>query len=270
MPSTASGAARISYDVGGAGPSVLLLHAGVTDRRSWGPLVNALSGSARTISYDRRGFGATTYVPEPHSQLDDACAVLDATGADRVVLVGASNGGKHALDLALHRPERVAGLVLIGTAVRGAPGTPKAGMPKAVRDLIEAYEAADAGDDPDELNRVEAHFWLDGPVAPQGRVQGAARDLFLDMNSVALRAADPGEEENLGSAWDRLGQIGVPALVLCGDLDVFSLPISEHVAASIPEACSEVLVGTAHLPHLEGHRRCLDVVTTFVSEVKGT
>lgn len=267
MPFATSGSAQLAYDVGGAGPPVLLLHAGVTDRRSWGPLVDALGDSAQAIAYDRRGFGATTYEPEPHSQLDDACAVLDAAGVDRAVLVAASNGGKHALDLALHRPDRVAALVLIGTAVRGAVDVPEDGFGEAVQDLVAAYEAADAGDDPDELNRVEAHFWLDGPVTTEGRVGGDARDLFLEMNGIALRAVDPGEEADPGSAWDRLVEVDVPALVLCGDLDVFSLPISEHVAASVPGSSYEVLEGTAHLPHLEGHQRCLDLVTAFISEV---
>ncbi len=157
MPFAASGSAQLALDVCGAGPPVLLLHAGVTDRRSWGPLVDALDGSARTLAYDRRGFGTTTYEPEPHSQLDDACAVLDAAGVDRAVLVGASNGGKHAIDLALHRPERVAALVLIGTAVRGAVEVPEDGFPPAVQDLVAAYEAAEEGEDLEELNRIEAH-----------------------------------------------------------------------------------------------------------------
>lgn len=88
--------------------------------------------------------------------------------------------------------------------------------------------------------------------------------------AVLLRSEDPGEEADPGPAWDRLDEIRVPALVLCGDLDVFSLPLSEHVAASIPGATYEVLEGTAHLPHLEGHRRCLDVITAFLTEVSST
>lgn len=264
MPFVASGSAQIAYDARGAGPAVLLLHAGVTDRRSWVPLVESIGDGRRAIAYDRRGFGGTPYEPEPHSQLDDALAVLDADGIGKAVLIGASNGGKHAIDLALHRRDRVAGLVLIGTAARGAVEGPEDHQPRPVRDLITAYEAAEAGDDLDELNRVEARFWLDGPGAVEGRVAGATRDLFLDMNDIAVRAADPGDEEDPGPAWDRLGAIDVPTLALCGDLDLLSLPISEHVAAQIPGARYEVLRGTAHLPHLEGHQRCLEAIGSFL------
>ena len=104
-----------------------------------------------------------------------------------------------------------------------------------------AYEAAEEGDDLDELNRIEAHAWLDGWAAPEGRVTGPARDLFLDMNGIALRAVDPGDEHPLPSAWDRLGEIAVPTLVLCGDLDVVCLPTSRHLAAEIPGAGFELL-----------------------------
>ena len=51
----------------------------------------------------------------------DAIAVLDAAGWDRSVIVACSMGGQAAVDLVLAHPDRTAGLVLIGTAIRGAP-----------------------------------------------------------------------------------------------------------------------------------------------------
>ena len=263
----ASGAARIAYEARGDGPSVLLLHAGVTDRRSWAPLVEHLGGGYRTIAYDRRGFGETTYRPEPHREVDDALAVLDAEGAGPSVVIGASNGGRRAVDLALAHPTRVRALVLIGAGVSGASEDDPAAFAPHVRRLWAAYEAAEEGNDLDELNRNEAHAWLDGWAAPEGRVTGPARDLFLDMNGRALRSPDPGPEVPVEPAWDRLGAIGVPTLVLCGELDVVCLPASEHLAAAIPAAGFEVLAGTGHLPHLEGHHRTLEAIAEFLAEL---
>ena len=97
MPFVDSGAARIAYSVAGDGPPVLLLHAGVTDRRSWRPLIEHLGTGFRTIAYDRRGFGETTYEPEPYREMDDALAVLDAEDVESAVVVGASNGGQRAI-----------------------------------------------------------------------------------------------------------------------------------------------------------------------------
>jgi pimeloyl-ACP methyl ester carboxylesterase len=72
----------------------------------------------RVILFDARGHGrsspADTYgYPE---QGGDLTSVMDAFGIDRAVLAGASMGGHTALWLALHEPERVAGLVVITPA----------------------------------------------------------------------------------------------------------------------------------------------------------
>ncbi len=266
MPTARNGAAELAYEARGVGPPVLLMHAGVTDRRSWAPLVAHLDEGYRTIAYDRRGFGETSYEPEPHDPVADAVAVLDAAGVDRAVVIGASNGGRWSIELALAHPERVAALVLIGAGTRGGPEDDPTDHSPGVQALWHAYEAAEEGDDLDALNRIEAHAWLDGWAAPEGRVTGAVRDLFLAMNAVALASPDPGPEQERPPAWDLVGDITVPTLVLCGDLDEVCLPASEHFAATIPNARFEVLAGTGHLPHLESHPRCLAAIAEFLSE----
>ena len=145
------------------------------------------------------------------------------SGVDRAVVIGASNGGRWSIELALAHPERVAALVLIGAGTRGGPEDDPTDYSPGVQALWHAYEAAEEGDDLDELNRIEAHAWLDGWAAPEGRVTGAVRDLFLAMNAVALASPDPGPEQERPPAWDLVGDITVPTLVLCGDLDVVCL-----------------------------------------------
>jgi pimeloyl-ACP methyl ester carboxylesterase len=270
VPVAAAGSAQLAFTVDGHGPPALLLHAGVTDARSWAPLVEVLRPTVRTIAYDRRGFGRTTYEEEEHDPVDDALAVLAAVGlaADEpVTLVGASNGGQVAIDLALAHPERVRALVLIGSAVSGAPEEDPAAFSQPVRSLIAAYETADEAGDLEALNEVEAHAWLDGWSAAPGRVGPPARPLFLDMNRIALEAAPTGPERPRPPAWDRLHHITAPTLVLCGDLDDVSQPTSEHLAAHIPGARHHLLDGTAHLPHLEGHPSCARHIADFVHAV---
>jgi len=267
MPSVRAGGAELAYDVSGEGPDVLLLHAGVTDRRSWRPLVEHLGLGYRCTTYDRRGFGETTYVPEPHDPVADALAVLDAVDAADAIVVGASNGGRWTIELALAHPDRVAALVLIAAGTRGGPPDDPTRFSPSVQALWAAYEAAEAAGDPAELNGVEAHAWLDGWAAEEGRVRGPVRDLFLDMNAIALAAPEPGPEADRPPAWDLVHEIDVPTLVLCGDLDVVCLAASEHFAASIPGARHEVLHGTGHLPHLEPHPRCLEAISLFLVDV---
>lgn len=259
-----SGKAQIAVDVTGDpdGPAVLMLHAGVADRRSWRALVDVL-GPRRGIAVDRRGFGDTLYEPEPFSHVDDTLAVLDELGVASAAVVGASMGGRLALDLALAHPERVDALVLVGAAVRGVPELVP--DPPSVQALSDAIEVAEEAGDLYEVNRLEAHLWLDGPAAAEGRVAGEARDLFLDMNGIALAAADPGPQADAPSAWDRLGEIDVPALVLVGELDLPDVVArADALGARMPRATVHHLPGTAHLPHLEAHPQFLQLVTTFL------
>jgi pimeloyl-ACP methyl ester carboxylesterase len=126
-------------------------------------------------------------------------------------------------------------------------------------------EAAEAAGDLDEVGRLEAWMWLDGPSADEGRVGGAARELFLDMNGRALRAEDPGDEAEIPPAWPRLGEITAPTLVLIGRLDAEDTQVvDEQAAAIIPGARLRWLDGVAHVPHLEGDPATLDEIAAFV------
>jgi pimeloyl-ACP methyl ester carboxylesterase len=265
-----SGRARIAYEISGAsgGSDVLLIHAGVNDRRSWRHVAERLVPRHRCIAFDARGYGETEYEPQDGgSPVADALAVLDAAGAREVVVVACSVGGQTAIDLTLAHPGRIAGLVLIGAAVRGAPYPDATGH---AAEMEEAMMAAEEAGDLDEVGRLDAWMWLDGPEAPEGRVGGAARESLLVMKARALRAEDPGEQAETPEAWPRLGEIGVPALVLVGDLDVAEIAtIGEQAAALIPGARYVLLEGVAHVPHLEGDETTLAQIAAFVDGLAG-
>jgi pimeloyl-ACP methyl ester carboxylesterase len=258
-----SGSAVLAAESTGSGPDVLLVHAGVTDQRSWAAVVDALSGH-RCLTYDARGYGRTTYQREDGwSPAGDAVAVLDAYDVDRAVVVGSSMGGRTSIDLALSHPERVRALVLIGPAVSGAP---EPTYEPEVLALDETWEAAEAAGDLDAVNEIEARVWLDGPTAPEGRVTGAPRDLFLQMNRRALAADETGEQSAEVSAWDRLAEIGVPTLLLVGEHDLRYIHENcAHAARTIPGARLVELPGVAHLPHLENDERTIAEIAAFVA-----
>lgn len=266
-----SGRARLAVEVVGptgsepAGHDVLLLHAGVNDRRSWTHLVERLAPRHRCVSYDARGYGETTYQPEEGwSAAADAVAVLDAVEVGPAVVVACSMGGAVALELVLEYPDRVRAMVLIGTAVGGAPYPEVTDEPIAT--LEQEMEAAEEAGDLDELNRLETWVWLDGPDA-EGRVQGQARDLFEEMNALALSLPDPGDRARHEDVWDRLGEVAVPVLVLCGTLDVADIKaICAVLPERLPDATLVWLDGVAHVPHLEAHEQTLALVTDFVDE----
>ena len=245
----------------GDGPPVVLLHAGVADRRAWASVAPRLDRAA--LAYDRRGFGETPPATGAFSHLDDLLAVLDAQVDGPAWLVGNSMGGALALDVALSAPERVAGLVLIAPAVSGEPDFPEELDPGTAR--LDALLGA--AEDVEEVARLEAWLWLDGPLAAEGRVGGATRELALDMNRRIL--AQAGDEDAGGSgvdAWSRLEEVAVPTTVAWGELDIPELVRRCGViGARVPGARTVALSGVAHLPALERPDEVAALIQTSTS-----
>jgi pimeloyl-ACP methyl ester carboxylesterase len=248
----------------GDGQPVVLLHSGVTDRRSWQAVAEALQPATGVVAYDMRGYGETSGVTYGFSHLDDLNAVLDRTATGPVWLVGSSMGGEIAIDAALVTPDRVAGLVLLAPAVSGAP-EPTIFDADTDR-LVHLWEAAQTSGDIDEINRIEMWLWLDGPSAPEGRVSGRPRELALAMNAIALKNEIPEESGKSGiAAWPRLEEISVPVTVACGDLDLpFIIARSKELADWLPKSRYHVFEGMAHLPYLEQPAAVADLITTAI------
>lgn len=260
---------RLAVEVWGeAGPPVLALHPGVGDRRIWrwcAPVWAARG--CRAIAYDRRGFGDTTYTAEPHDDLDDLLAVTAVTGARPAVVVGNSRGGGLALDLALHHPEQVSGLVLIAPSVSGYDYTDCPTSP-GEEDLDRRIERAQEDGDRQEVNRLEVHYWLDGPDQMEGRVDGEARDLMADMNGRALAAAETGPVRERPPVWPRLAELAAPTLVVVGQHDLPGIQRQcTDLAAAIPRGRLVTVHDTAHCPMLDDPETLNLLVLDFVQSL---
>ncbi len=258
-----AGAARLAVWQAGVGVPVVMMHAGVADSRMWRGQFAGLAQRAQVIAFDRRGFGRTAAADGEHTRVGDLLAVLDAVAPGRpAVLVGCSQGGRIAIDTALAHPGRVAGLVLIGSAVSGRPEVaPLPAMARLEAAIAVAEQAGDLG----LLNALEAQLWLDGPTAPAGRVRGAVRALFLEMNGIALAAPDIGRVVAPPSAFDRLERVAAPTLVAWGNLDcVDVIAYGEAIAARVPGARRLVFPGTAHLPSMEAPEAVLAAILAAI------
>ena len=98
-------------------PPVLALHGWPQHWWSWRDVIAELSDEFRLLCPDLRGLGWSG-VPDDHDyrkqrMADDAIALLDALGVDRVRLVGQDWGGWIALLAALTAPERVSSLIVM-------------------------------------------------------------------------------------------------------------------------------------------------------------
>jgi pimeloyl-ACP methyl ester carboxylesterase len=235
--------AQIAYDVSGEGPAVVLVHAGIADRRMWRATVPVLAGEFTVVTYDQRGFGESTLPSGPATYTDDLRALLDHLGIERAALVGVSLGGRVVLEHALLHPESVTQLVLVG-----------AGLP----DWDWADEVKRFGDDEDEaLERGD----LDLAVALNvdlwvGDASAEVRDLVATMQRRAFEIPTPDPEPTAPRldppASARLGEIEAPTLVVVGDRDIDDIRrIADVLTDGIPGARQETIAGAAHLPPLE-------------------
>ena len=259
----ASGRATLAAEIVGSGDPVVFLHAGVCDSRMWRAQLDGVGAIQKAIAYDRRGFGETRTEKEDFSAVADLMAVVDTlANGTPAILVGCSQGGGIAIDAALRHPSYVRALILIAPNVTGAPG---ATYPPEIKGLMaELTEAQEAGD-LDRVNAIRARLLLDGPLAPEGRVLGQARRLFLDMNAVALRSPPIGANLDVAPAFHRLGEISAPALVIWGDLDFPHVQDrSRHVANMMLNGSFHVLTGAAHLPSLERPAAITGLLEEFI------
>lgn len=158
--SAAGSRATVSYDDDGSGPPVLLLHAALHDRTDYSSVREDLGRGRRVIALDWPGHGESPSVEEPLGAVefgDLAIEFVDRLDLRNVVVVGNSVGGYAACRLALERPDRIAGVVLVNTggftpltvfvrafcAVMGRPGVIRAGAPLFVRAYMHARTPAE-------------------------------------------------------------------------------------------------------------------------------
>ena len=223
---------------------------------SFSRVLSLLPTGYHAYALDQRGFGDSER-PVAGYTIDhfaaDVVAFLDAVGAARATLIGHSMGSFVARRVGETHPERVARLVLIGSAVT------------TVNDvMLEVQEVARTLEDPIPLEFVREfaastihvpvpEVFFEGVVAESvkapARVWQGAFDGLLAFDD----AAD-------------LGRIATPTLIVWGDHDGLfaSREEQERLAAAIPSARLTVCSETGHLPNWERPERVAADLQAFL------
>lgn len=123
MPSFDHNGQSIAYDLRGEGTDLVFMHGLGADREQSLSALSGLSG-IRLICPDMPGHGDSLPAPSPDGQVsfgfrhfaDVAIALLDHLEIESALLGGISMGSGISLNVALRRPERVKGLVLVRPA----------------------------------------------------------------------------------------------------------------------------------------------------------
>jgi pimeloyl-ACP methyl ester carboxylesterase len=236
----------------GVGPRTLVAHGGwVGSLELWLHPFEILSQSWRTVTYDHRGTGITTCVPDDiHREgiITDLFAVLDTLGIDRCVLSGESTGALVALLAYFAYPERFDGLVLVDgfPASDDAPGR---------RDFI-ASVRQDYG--------ASFKDFVDACVPEPGaeHIRRWARRIGARAESEqAARLIECFIGTNL---WDRLGDVRVPTLIIHGSNDrICPLATAQEMARAIPNSRLVVIDGSGHVPTMTYPDRVAAAINSF-------
>jgi pimeloyl-ACP methyl ester carboxylesterase len=207
------GRIRIEYDDLGAGePAMLMMPGWCAPRSVFDALATAAAISGRVLVVDWRGTGRSEAVAEEYGEeglVEDALAVLDASGAQRLVPVALAHAGWVAIELARRLAGRVAGIVLVDWLVLGAPPPFREALadmqdPEDWRDAVDGvFELWTRGASPrvtrfvrEEMGRAEFSMWARAARAistryKQGRPLDALARLAPHVPTLHLCVAAP-------------------------------------------------------------------------------
>ncbi|HEX5086816.1 MAG TPA: alpha/beta hydrolase [Nocardioides sp.] len=259
----------------GEGPPVVHLHGTNTSSLSHLMLLGR-TRSTRSYLVDRPGRGLSdpdSFRWEEFREFSVGFVgdVLDALELDAAYLVGASGGGIWATWYALAHPERVRGLVMLGSV----PTLPGGRVPLPLR-LVATPGVGDLMTRAVKPGRRmllkmmasvgEAETIVQHPDLLDSLVAGARDPIAAEANVAELRAliTANGFRTGMRLSSEDLRGLAVPTLLIWGDRDpVVPLVRARTVAAEIPNARLEVLPA-GHVPQLGHPDRVAALIEDFV------
>lgn len=266
-------------DVVGEGPPLLLMHGGLGfDHSYFRPWLDPLGSDLQLIYYDHRGNGRSDE-PQDWSAVhhgtwaEDADALREVLGHERVLLFGHSYGGFLALEYARKYPARLSGLILCSTAPAAdyMEQSVSIAAERGTAEQVEVLTTRLGAVLPDEatfryafrrLLPLYFHRYDEAVGTEMLRRMRMGVDAFNHAFLECLPSYDVSAD---------LGRIEVPTLVLGGRHDWFpSLEAGPaRVAAGIPDAELVVFEESGHFPFIEEQDRFVSVVRAWAAEFAG-
>jgi len=263
MPQLTINDITINLQERGQGTPLLLVHGFPLDHSMWTGQLDALSDICRVIAPDLRGFGASgvtagTVTMEKYA--DDLAALLDGLKiTEPIVLCGLSMGGYVAWQFAFRHRQRLAKLVLCDTrAIADSPEAAAGRLKMAEKVLAEGSQvAADA---------MQPKLFGPSTASQQPQIVESTSQVMRRNPPAGIAAALHGMAQR-PDVTSRLGEISVPALVICGQHDGISPPAEmRQIAEKLPQARFVEIPGVGHMSPLEAPGLVNDEIRRFIKE----
>jgi len=263
---TVNGVSIHYRDTGGDGFPLALAHGFTGNSRNWALTAPALRERFRLISPDHRGHGLSDR-PKAREDYDldlladDLYQLLRSIGVESCYLAGHSMGGMVAQLLTLAHPELVRALVLVDTAAE---------LPRSLA-AKERYQERQRLVNMAEEQRMEAVFEEQLKAAdPRARENPLFvktwREQFLMTSPHAYVGGAHGMSTRRPVV-DRLKEINVPTLVICGAKDEPFLDASRVMHENIPGSELVIIAGAGHSPQIETPGEFNKILSGFLDRV---
>lgn len=273
---------RLFYEVVGTGDPIVVVHGGPgLDHGYLRPGLDVLAASHALVYYDQRGTGRSDVPLRPETiNLDAFVQDIDdlrqALGYDRITVLGHSFGGLLALAYARAHPDATRALVLLDTAEPGR---------RFAEQTARRQAAARTPEDSATLTALKSsRGYADGDRETMSRIYRTGfrstmrtadrvSELSLDLSE---RTAKNGQEvaRLLGTsmaefdAWDWLGELEMPALVVHGRYEPAPVAMAQALAEALPRG-RFVALDSGHFPFVEDRQGLAAAVSAFMAGLGG-
>ncbi len=245
----------------GTGSAVLLLHGtapGTTATGNFAQLIPALTNH-HVLAPDLLGFGAARKPLDvdygPQLWAEQSWELLDERGIDRVTVVGNSMGARVALAMAVKKPQRIRGLVLLSTRV-------VASAPTQAQKLLRDYTPSLAGME----QLIRACFAADQDLVTPEVIRSRFAASAQPGAHEAMQRVFAGLAATPALDTAELTGLAEPVLLLHGRDDrVVPADNGVRLAELLPHADLHLLAGTGHWLQTERAATVNLLITDFLS-----
>ena len=279
------GPGRVWFESTGDGPTILLLHGGPGAPSDYlVPLMELETDGYRVVRYDQLGSRRSDKPDDPTLWnvprfVEEVETVRRELGLGQIHLIGQSWGSILALEYAIHHQHNLRSLVLYSGAastiecIEGMNSL-RALLPAESVEALNRHEATGETSHPEYLAAIaelyRRHLCRIEPYPPlmQESMDNMAHPVYTTMWG-------PNEFTCTGNLmdWerrDRLSEIEVPALILCGRHDEVVPACSETMHNGIPESEWVIFENSSHSAHFEEPDVFFRVLRGFLKRIDGS
>jgi pimeloyl-ACP methyl ester carboxylesterase len=258
MPTLNNNGAALFYEQSGEGRPIIFTHGASWNHLQWRKQVDFLSGQYQVITWDVRGHGHSTLPDGPVDSEDfsaDLIALMDNLNLDNAIICGLSMGGHISLQTAIRYPDRVKGLILMGTPCSNT---------------FNLYEKVFV-----PVNRFSSRLI---PLQTSGEIQAKMLSKFNPDNyQYITEAFSMLSRENWNRVWDAvtrmeskndLHKVKCPTLLLIGEHDSMTKYQQDYIHQHIVGSELRVIANAHHGTNLDNPSAVNQAILDFIQKLK--